>query len=535
MEAVARVGGLSPRALFWIISIFLMVSIAGWSLFWPPLLLAYLVVVPLFVVGLRDQTQRSHAILRNFPVAGHGRYLLEMIRPEIQQYFIESNTDGVPFDRERRSLVYQRAKGAIDTTPFGTQMDVYEPGYEWIEHSLRAKTPGEHAPRVRIGEKRCEKPYDASVLNVSAMSYGSLSKNAIMAINRGARLGGFAHNTGEGGVSPYHLEGGGDLIWQLGTGYFGARDEHGNFSPDKFKERASLEQIKMIEVKLSQGAKPGHGGILPAQKVTPEIAEIRGVPLGEDVLSPPCHSAFDTPLGLLEFITRLRELSGGKPVGFKLCVGRKREFFAICKAMLASGLCPDFISVDGAEGGTGAAPLEFSNRVGMPLTEGLVFVHNALVGCGLRGEIRIIAAGKVSTGFDIARTIAIGADLCYAARAMMFAVGCIQARRCNTNDCPAGVATQDPALVRGLDVTDKATRTHRFHHATVHAFTELLGAAGFQDPAELRPWHVYRRVSEVDTQNYAEMFHYLPERALLRDPLPEAYAFEWAAASADCF
>lgn len=508
---------------------------AAFSYFvWWDALWSLVLLVPIFLLGVGDMLQKRHAVLRNFPVIGHGRYFLETIRPEINQYFIESNTDGTPFNREQRSVIYQRAKDVIDTLPFGTQMDVYEPGYEWIEHSMRAKHLGGQPPRVKIGSPDCKQPYQASLLNVSAMSYGALSRNAVMALNRGAKKGGFAHNTGEGGISPYHLQGA-DLIWQVGTGYFGCCERGGVFSAEKFEKNAARPEVKMIEIKLSQGAKPGHGGILPAQKVTTEISEIRGVPMGQDVLSPPAHSAFDTPKGLLEFIKQLRDLSGGKPIGFKLCVGRRREFFAICKAMLETGILPDFISVDGGEGGTGAAPIEFSNRVGMPLTEGLIFVHNALKGCGIRQRIKIIASGKITTGFDVARAIALGADLCYSARGMMFAIGCIQARRCNKNDCPVGVTTHKPHLVAGLEVSSKAERTYEFHRHTIEGFMQLLGAAGFEEPGDLRPWHISRRVSRSRTANYAALYDYLPDRCLLIDPLPEQYALDWGAASADCF
>jgi glutamate synthase domain-containing protein 2 len=525
---------MSVRAWFWLISFFAFAAVGAASVFWPHALWALAAIVPPFLLGLWDMTQRTHAVLRNFPIIGHGRYLLELIRPEINQYFVESNTDGTPFNREQRSVVYQRAKGVLDTLPFGTQMDVYQPGYEWIEHSMRAKHLHGDPPRVTVGGPDCKQPYSASLYNVSAMSYGSLSKNAVLALNRGAKQGGFAHNTGEGGVSPYHLQGG-DLVWQVGTGYFGCRADDGGFSAEKFEKNAGRPEVKMIEIKLSQGAKPGHGGILPAGKVTPEIAEIRGVPLGKDVLSPPAHSAFSTPRGLLEFVAKLRELSGGKPIGFKLCVGRKREFLAICKAMVETGIKPDFITVDGGEGGTGAAPIEFSNRVGMPLTESLIFVHNALRGIGVRDDIKVIASGKIMSGFAIARAIALGANLCNSARGMMFAVGCIQARRCNANDCPAGVATHKPHLVQGLDVTDKTARVVRFHESTIKAFVELLGAAGFERPEELRPWHIHRRTDMTRTTNYGSLYHYLPDRALLNDTLPDDYALDWAAADADCF
>jgi glutamate synthase domain-containing protein 2 len=511
-------------------------TIAALSRMWEPILIGYLFVFPLVLVGIIDQLQTKHAIRRNFPLIGHGRYLLEAIRPEINQYFIESNTDGMPFDREQRSVAYQRAKGVNDTTPFGTQLDVYLPGYEWLDHSLRAKPPANHEDvRLQIGGKDCAKPYSASILNISAMSFGSLSRNAVEALNLGAKLGNFAHNTGEGGVSPYHLAHGGDLVWQVGTGYFGCRAADGGFDEKAFAERVAHASIKMVEIKLSQGAKPGHGGILPAAKLTREIAEIRGVPMGKDVLSPPCHSAFEGPTGLLRFVATLRERSEGKPVGFKLCVGRREEFLGICKAMIETGIKPDFITVDGAEGGTGAAPVEFSNSVGTPLTEALVFVHNALIATGLRDDIRVLSSGKVLSAFDIARLLAIGADACNSARAMMFAVGCIQARRCNNNDCPTGVATQQPHLVRGLDIEDKAQRVFRYHDNTIHAFSELLGAAGFSDPHQLRPQHIHRRLDFRTSMHYGQLFDYLQPGALLAESPPEHWAELWKLARTDEF
>ncbi len=498
---------------------------------------ALLVVAPLIGLGLVDMTQREHAIRRNFPLVGHGRYILEAIRPEIMQYFIEQNHDGRPVNRELRSLVYQRAKGELDTLPFGTQRDVYEPGYEWMDHSLNAHLVAHDfvPPRVRIGGPHCTQPYDASVLNISAMSYGSLSSRAVLALNGGAREGGFFHNTGEGGVSPYHLEPGGDLCWQIGTGYFGCRAADGGFDPESFRAKATLPQIKLIEVKLSQGAKPGHGGILPAGKVTEEISQIRGVPMGQDVLSPPGHRAFNTPVGLLEFCHQLRTLSGGKPVGFKLCVGHHHEFLAICKAMVDTGLTPDFIAVDGGEGGTGAAPLEFSNRVGAPLTDGLIFVHNALTGFGLRGDIKIIASGKILSGFHIAQRLALGADLCNSARGMMFALGCIQALRCNSNHCPTGVATQDPGLVVGLDVAHKTARTAQYHKETVLAFYELIGAAGLHDPDDLRPHHVHRRINRHVVRDYSQLYDWLTPGELLGDDVPQAWRPALARAQAGSF
>jgi glutamate synthase domain-containing protein 2 len=509
--------------------------VAACALFWPPALWSLVVIVPLLLQGTADMAQTGHTVRRNFPLVGHFRYLLEAIRPEINQYFIESNSDGRPFSRNDRSVVYQRAKGELDTLPFGTQRDVYAVGYEWINHSLAPVHPDPSCSRTVIGGPACRQPYSASIFNVSAMSYGSLSKNAVLALNAGARAGGFAHNTGEGGLSPYHLEPGGDLVWQIGTGYFSCRTPEGHFDIDAFSTRATLPNVKMIEVKLSQGAKPGHGGILPAAKLTPEIVEIRGVEPGKDVISPPAHTAFTTPIGLLRFLQQLRVASGGKPVGFKLCVGKRHEFFGIVKAMLESGILPDFITVDGAEGGTGAAPLEFSDSVGTPLNEGLAFVHYALVGAGLRESIRVIASGKVNTGFQIATKVALGADLCNAARAMMFALGCIQALRCNTNRCPTGVATQDPALVNGLHVGDKSARVARFHRETVKSFFDVLGAAGLQHPADLKPWYVMRRVSHDEVRSYHEIHPPIEPGALLTSSVDGSLGHAWTVARPDRF
>ncbi len=515
--------------------------VGGLSLAWPAMLWAFVLIGPLIVLGIYDSCQHSHAVIRNFPVIGRARYWMEAIRPEIQQYFVESDTSGRPFSRELRSVIYQRAKVATDTRPFGTIRDLDEVGSEWIAHSLTPRHPSEKEPRVLIGEGRCNKPYAASTLNVSAMSFGSLSRNAILALNGGAQLGGFAHNTGEGGISPYHLEPGGDLIWQIGTGYFGCRTGDGYFDPDKFSEKAKIDSVKMIEIKLSQGAKPGHGGILPGAKVTPEIARIRGVPLGKDVISPPYHRAFSTPKGLLDLVVQLRDLSGGKPVGFKLCVGQPSEFLSICKAMIETGIVPDFITVDGAEGGTGAAPMEFSNSIGMPLTDGLLFVNNALLGCGLRDKTRVICSGKIVTGFNMIQQMAIGADLCNSARAMMFALGCIQALKCNTNHCPVGVATQDPDLVRGLDVSGKKQRVCNYHRHTVLSFLDILGAAGLASAGDLRPRHIQRRVSPTEVRDFGRIYQYLEPGALL-SPSPSstsstrgAYAEAWEAASAERF
>ena len=523
------------RNLFWALAVGLLALVAIVERFWPPILWLLVLILPLVLRGMIDIAQTKQAIRRNFPVIGNARYLMEIVRPEINQYFVESNSDGKPFSRNDRSVVYQRAKGAVDTLPFGTQRDVYETGYEWINHSLAPVHVESADTRVLVGGPDCVQPYSASVLNVSAMSYGSLSKNAVMALNGGAKIGGFAHNTGEGGLSPYHLSPGGDLIWQIGTGYFSCRDKQGQFSLEAFGRRATLPNVKMIEIKLSQGAKPGHGGILPAQKLTPEIVEIRGVEPGKDVISPPAHSAFSSPLGLLEFVQDLRNASGGKPVGFKLCVGKRHEFLGIVKAMLVSGITPDFITVDGSEGGTGAAPLEFSDSVGTPLNEGLSFVHSALVGANVRDRIRLIASGKVNTGFQIATKVALGADMCNAARAMMFAIGCIQALRCNTNECPTGVATQDPELVQGLHVGDKATRVSRYHAATVSSFHEVLGAAGLRRQQDLKPWFILKRVSAMETRSYAEIYPQVEPGALLAESVTGPMARAWQAANATRF
>ncbi|WP_057936292.1 FMN-binding glutamate synthase family protein [Algoriphagus resistens] len=442
------------------------------------------ILVVLLGIGIYDINQKTHAILRNFPVVGHFRYLLEKISPEIQQYFIETNTDGSPFSRNIRSLVYRRAKNVNDTHPFGTQKDISGEDYIGLRHSIYAVHTHDEDPRVIIGNYSCKQPYSSSIFTISAMSFGSLSSNAVRALNLGAKKGGFSHNTGEGGISSHHRQGG-DLVWQIGTGYFGCRDEHGNFSEEKFAEKANWPEVKMIEIKISQGAKPGHGGVLPGVKNTEEIAEIRGVIKGTTILSPPAHSAFTNAAELLGFITKLRELSGGKPIGFKLCIGRTEEFTAICKEMVSKAIFPDFITVDGAEGGTGAAPLEFSDSVGLPLEPALIFVRMTLEKFQIRDKIKVIASGKAISAFAILKNIALGADVCNSARGFMFSVGCIQALRCNTNECPTGVATQKSSLVKGLVITDKAERVYNFHKNTVHAVQELLGASGHKHTSEL--------------------------------------------------
>jgi glutamate synthase domain-containing protein 2 len=505
------------RKIFVLSSIVVTALILVWSYFWIDVLLLFVIVLPLIYMGIADMIQSRQSIRRNFPLLGRLRYVFEDLRPKIQQYFVESDTDGAPINRNERSVIYQRAKKQIDTIPFGTQLNVYAEGYEWMTHSIAPVDfhKLDHNPRVRFGGKDCKQPYDMSVLNVSAMSFGSLSKNAILSLNAGAKIGGFAHNTGEGGLSPYHLEPGGDVIWQIGTGYFGARDEAGNFNDGAFRENANRTSVKMIEIKLSQGAKPGHGGILPAKKNTPEIAAIRLVKPGTTVFSPPFHSAFGTPIELMQFVKRLRELSGGKPVGFKLCIGRKSEFLSICKAMVQLNIYPDFITIDGGEGGTGAAPPEFTNFVGMPLLDALSFADNALRGFGIRKEMRLIASGKILTGFHILRAMALGADTCNTARAMMMALGCIQALECNKNTCPTGVATQDPYFMKGLVVEDKKVRVANYHKNTVESFVELMAAAGITTTSQINRSHVYRRVFMNLVKTYAEIYQPIPDGCLL--------------------
>ena len=468
-------------------------------------------------LGIRDLRQTRHAILRNYPILGHMRFMFEGIRPEIRQYLIESDQDELPFSRDERSLVYQRAKGVEDKRPFGTRERVYEAGYEWITHSVRPRHIDNPDFRVAVGGPDCAQPYSASVYNISAMSFGALSSNAILALNQGAKAGGFAHDTGEGGISRYHRQGGGDIIWEIGSGYFGCRARDGGFDPGRFAEQAADPQVKMIEIKLSQGAKPGHGGVLPAAKITPEIAEARGVPMGEDCVSPAAHSAFSTPFEFMDFIARLRDLSKGKPVGFKLCIGHRREFMCMVKAMLDTGITPDFIVIDGKEGGTGAAPLEFANHMGMPLVEGLTFAHNTLRGAGLRDRIRIGASGKLVTAFHLAKAFALGADWANSARGYMFAIGCIQAQACHTNHCPVGVATQDPLRARALVVPDKAQRVFNFHRNTLKALAELTGAAGLDHPSGFQPHHLIMREKDRDMVTGDEVYPYLPEGFLLRD------------------
>ena len=497
----------------------------------------FLVFTGLSVLGYRDLRQTKSAVLRNYPVIGHLRFMLEKIRPEMRQYFIEGDTEAAPFSRSQRSLAYARAKGETDKRPFGTQLDVKADGHEWLNHSLVPTHLDSHDFRITIGGPACAQPYEASVFNISAMSFGALSANAIQALNSGAQQGRFAHDTGEGSISSWHRLHGGDLVWEIGSGYFGCRDEQGRFNDDRFKANALDPQVKMIELKLSQGAKPGHGGVLPGTKVTPEIAAARGVPVGQDCISPAAHSTFSTPIEMLRFIAHLRELSGGKPTGFKLCIGHPWEWFAIVKAMLETGLTPDFIVVDGAEGGTGAAPLEFTDHVGAPLQEGLRLVHNTLVGVNLRDRIKIGASGKIVSAFDIARAMAIGADWCNSARGFMFALGCIQAQSCHTGQCPTGVSTQDPMRQQALVVPDKATRVFNFHQNTLKALQELVQAAGLQHPGEISAQHIVRRVNENEVRLLSNLLPTVAPGALLGDihSLHPVFTTYWPSASAEQF
>lgn len=522
------------RSAYYTVSLVGLAAIGLLSLVWPSSLYLLFLLVPYIAVGLYDVSSK-HNVLRNYPVIGHLRYLLEFISPEIQQYFIETNQSGRPYNRQLRSLIYQRAYKLADTLPFGTQRDITDQGYEFAHHSLTPKKPRPDAAVVVIGGPQCDHPYRASRLNISAMSFGALSANAIRAMNKGARLGGFAQNTGEGGLSPYHLEFGADIVWQIGTGYFGCRTPDGRFNADEFQRKAALDNVKMIEVKLSQGAKPSHGGILPAAKVSAEIARIRGVPMGEDCISPPAHPAFSTPVGLLQFVARLRELAGGKPVGFKLCVGVRREFLAICKAMLQTSLVPDFITVDGAEGGTGAAPVEFSDNLGASTNEAVAFVHSCLVGIDLRERTRIIASGKVATGFDLITKLALGADLCNVARPMMFAVGCIQALRCNKNTCPTGVTSQDPRRAWAIDIESKHLRVRNYHAATLISFLDLMRAMGCCSPDELAPSLIYRRLADGSARPYSELYTCLMPGELLASGVHPDYVAAWDAASPEHF
>jgi glutamate synthase domain-containing protein 2 len=468
-------------------------------------LLALACSIVLLTTALRNARQGSHTILANFPLLGYLRYFLESIRPELRQYFWESDLDGKPFNRRQRSIVYQRAKNERQTVAFGMQDDAGKPGHEWVAHSVYPVRIDDKDLRVRIGNEQCSQPYNASILNIGAMSFGALSMTAIRSLNEGAALGGFAHNTGEGGISEHHLRGG-DLIWQIGTGYFGCRDMDGNFFPDLFQTNAARPEVKMIELKLSQGAKPGHGGILPAGKNTPEIAAIRNVEPYTTVYSPPSHTAFTNAVEMMRFIGFLRQLSFGKPVGFKICIGHKREFVEICYAMLGTGIIPDFITIDGSEGGTGAAPLEFTDSIGMPLYDALAFCSQTLEQLGLKKHVKIIAAGRIITAFDLLKTLSLGASASYSARGMMFSLGCIQALKCDSGHCPAGIATQDPSLYKGLDVTDKRARVANFHRNTIHATVEMMEACGFRETCDIDPERFFRKIDPLHTRSFRSIY-----------------------------
>ena len=499
----------------------------------------WLVTIILSIVGIYDIIQSKHAILRNYPIMGHFRFFFESFRPEIRQYFIESDEDALPFSRSQRSLVYQRAKNENADKPFGSIIDVYQEDYRFLTHSLAPKTPADYNSfRISIGNAQCSQPYSASIMNISAMSFGSLSANAIRALNKGAKMGNFYHDTGEGSLSPYHLEYGGDIVWELGSGYFGCRTLDGKFDPEKFQKQAVLDSIKMIEIKLSQGAKPGHGGILPKDKISEEIAQIRGVPRDRDCVSPAAHSAFSTPIEMMHFIQKLRELSNGKPVGFKLCIGQPWQFMSIVKAMLETKIVPDFIVVDGSEGGTGAAPIELIDHMGTPLREGLLFVHNTLVGAGVRDQIKVGASGKIISAFDIASIMATGADWVNCARGFMFAVGCIQAQSCHTNQCPVGVATQDKERQKALDVPNKSERVFHFQRNTLKALAEMIAAAGLQHPAEIKAHHLAQRINDREIKTYAQLHFWMKNGELLNceNKDDENFYFRmWNLASAEAF
>ncbi|HCK63526.1 FMN-binding glutamate synthase family protein [Acinetobacter radioresistens] len=538
------------RHSVWFLCILIALGITMLRLFYEPHYIYYfvsdtllnsvwLITALLSLLGLYDILQNRHSILKNYPIMGHFRYIFEDFRPEIRQYFIESDHDALPFSRVQRSLVYQRAKNENSDKPFGSILDVYQADYRFITHSLAPCSPADPATfRIQIGNEQCTQPYSASIFNISGMSFGSLSANAILALNQGAKMGNFYHDTGEGSISPYHLENGGDLVWQIASGYFGCRTLDGQFDEGKFAKQAQLEQVKMIELKLSQGAKPGHGGILPKHKISEEIALIRGVSRDRDCISPATHSAFRTPIQMMHFLQKLRDLSGGKPVGFKLCIGHPWQFMSIVKAMLETKIVPDFIVVDGSEGGTGAAPIEFSDYIGTPLREGLRFVHNTLVGTGLRDQIKIGAAGKIVSAFDIASTFALGADWVNSGRGFMFAIGCIQAQSCHTNQCPVGVATQDRDRQKALHVPTKAERVFNFHKNTLHALADMIAAAGLRHPSELDAHHLAQRINDREIKNYAQLHYFMEENALINNQLQDKENFYyrmWQMASAQKF
>lgn len=523
------------RRIFWIVSLICIITLGVLGGFWPYVLLGFILVGPLFLIGLYDVLQRDDNILRNYPVVGHLRYLALKVRPEIHQYFIAGEQESRPFNWEIRQHITFYAHNLNSYHPFGTVHNIHAMDYDNTEHSMIVKDVPEEEFRVLVGGDQCSKPYLASRINISAMSYGALSQTAVEAFNRAAKLGNFAQNTGEGGLSKYHLEPGGDIIFQVGTGYFSCRTKDGKFDPERFKACAVHEQVKMIELKISQGAKPSHGGVLPGVKVSKEIAAVRLVEPFVDCISPPMHSAFSTPIGMMEFIQKLRELSGGKPVGFKICIGKFHEFLAIIKAMLQTKILPDFITIDGAEGGTGAAPLEFTNYIGTPLDDALIFAHNALVGTGLRDKIRLIASGKMTNGFDMLSKAALGADMFNMARSMMFSLGCVQSRRCHNNTCPTGITTQNPALYYAVVPHKKAPEIVSYYERTKKRFLLILGACGLEKFSNISPDLIRRRIDVNTTKTYGEIYHYLQPNELLEKPEQTPYAASWARAQAEIF
>jgi len=523
------------RNILLCLSLSLSVGFLGLAWLSPWWLIGLVFSLPFSLLGIYDRYQRHWTLTRNYPIAARIRWLFYSLRPYLRAYIVEGDLEGKPFSHDARQLVHARAEGKTDTQPFGTERDTSADEYEWLSHSIIPTREIDDNPRVNVGNEQCSQPYNCSLFNISAMSFGALSARAIEALNKGAKIGGYYHDTGEGGISPYHRKHNGDLVWEIGSGYFGCRDSQGHFDPSLFAEQASSPQVKMTEIKLSQGAKPGHGGMLPAAKVTEEIADVRKVPAYQDCVSPRAHSAFSTPLELLDFAAEMRELSGGKPVGIKLCVGQIHEVLALMKAMLKSGIYLDYIVVDGGEGGTGAAPLELSDYVGMPLTEGLIVVRNALVGTGLRSKVKLAAAAKIHSAAGLAHNLALGADWCNAARAFMFSIGCIQAQRCHLGSCPTGITTQDPGRQRGLLVDVQASRSARYQQKTLHALSEIIAAAGLSHPSELQPHHLVHRIGSTNSRLIDRIYSFLPEGILNEAPDDTQYAQWWHAASADSF
>ncbi|MGC1182375.1 FMN-binding glutamate synthase family protein [Legionella sp.] len=519
---------------FYLISLFICLALLGLTFIWPNSAYFYMVVIPIFILGVVDTFSQNN-ILYNYPVIGHIRFLMEFISPEIRQYFLEDDKSGRPYNREQRDLIKNRAQNRNGIHPFGTEQDIKVEGYNFTLHSMAVKSVPPEAARVIVGGPECKQPYNSSRLNISSMSFGALSSRAVLAMNKGAKLGEFSQDTGEGGLTSYHLEYNADIVWEIGTAYFGCRTPGGRFNDEEFRKKSNHNAVKMIAIKLSQGAKPSDGGFLPGVKVSKEIAYFRDIPEGKDCQSPAVHPEFNTPRGLLEFVLRLRQLCGGKPVGFKLCVGRRSDFLGICKAMLVTGITPDFITIDGAEGGTGAAPSEFSDYVGLALDEALPFVHSSLVGCNLRKHIRLIVSGKIVDGFDMLQKIALGADLCNVARPMMFAVGCIQALRCHTGNCPTGVTTQDPKRAKAIDIDTKALYVKNYQQDTIKNFLDLVGAVGVDHPDKLTPDMIWHRLGNQKAVTYAQLYDYLQPGALLNGQIPADFAKDWEQANADYY